>query len=196
MSASEVESDETLWGLVLVGDDSAFSAVFLRHQARVYRHARRVCESAHDAEDVAAMAFLEAWRRRGSVRFVDGSLLGWLLVTAANLARNQGRARRRYGRVIAELAPGVRSTTAAADPATGAGERIDMERAFRRLSNRDQDVLSLCVLEGLPTSEVSEILGVPAGTVKSRLHRAKAALAALLHEAGATTTSSTREATS
>jgi RNA polymerase sigma factor (sigma-70 family) len=196
MSAPEVESDETLWGLVMAGDDSAFSAVFLRHQARVYRYARRVCESGPDAEDVAAMAFLEAWRRRGGVRFVDGSLLGWLLVTAANLARNQGRARRRYGRVIAELAPGVGSTTVTSDPATGAGERIDMERAFRRLSNRDQDVLSLCVLEGLPTAAVSEILGVPAGTVKSRLHRAKASLAALLHEAGAATPSSTREATS
>ena len=56
-----------------------------------------------DAEDVAASAFLELFRRRDDVRVVNGSVLPWLLVTASNLARNSARARRRYQEFLARL---------------------------------------------------------------------------------------------
>ena len=60
------------------------------------RQAVRLLESWPDAEDVSASAFLELFRRRDDVRIVNGSVLPWLLVTTANLARNATRARRRW----------------------------------------------------------------------------------------------------
>lgn len=59
----------------------------------------------HDAEDLTATVLLELWRRRRSVRFVDGSLLPWLIVTATNVLRNSVRARRRYRAFLPALPP-------------------------------------------------------------------------------------------
>jgi len=60
----------------------------------VFRHALRLTRSLHDAEDTAGIVFLEAWRRRESMREVDGSVIGWLLVTTNNVHRNSSRASR------------------------------------------------------------------------------------------------------
>ncbi|WP_460627480.1 RNA polymerase sigma factor [Intrasporangium mesophilum] len=78
-----------------------FGRVFDLHRDRVYVHACRLVTVRADAEDVTAAAFLELWRRRGSVRVVGGSLLLWLHVTTGNLSHNVRRATRRYS-----LSPG------------------------------------------------------------------------------------------
>ena len=73
------------WRLALAGDGDAFGLIFDAHSGRVYRHARRLTNGVHDAEDVLGAAFLELWRRREDVRVVDGSVLPWLLVTTLAL---------------------------------------------------------------------------------------------------------------
>ena len=88
------------WHAALAGDTDAFVAIFDLHHHRVYRHALRMTANVHDAEDITAAAFLELWRRRKSVRMVDGSVLPWLLVTATNLAWNLARGLRRYRALI------------------------------------------------------------------------------------------------
>lgn len=73
---SEV-SDEVLWKLVVNGDGDAFGELFDRHRDRVLRHALRVARSPHTAEDVTAIVFYEAWRRRAYVRIaMNRSWLG------------------------------------------------------------------------------------------------------------------------
>ena len=91
------DADVTLWSRARTGDGEAFGRVFDAHRERVYRHALRLVDTVHEAEDVTAVAFLELWRRRDHVRLVDGSVLPWLLVTAGNVARNQRRAARATG---------------------------------------------------------------------------------------------------
>lgn len=65
----------TVWERGREGDFDSFEAIFLLHRDRVYGQALRLTRSRHEAEDVAALVFLEAWRRRSSVRVVDGSVV-------------------------------------------------------------------------------------------------------------------------
>lgn len=109
-------TDQTLWRRVIVGDGDSFGVIFDRHRSRVRRHAHGLVPNPEDAEDVVAVVFLEAWRRRSRVRFVDGSVLPWLLRTATSIAYNHTRsARRKTGRRDTTCPrPTVRDSRAAA----------------------------------------------------------------------------------
>lgn len=177
---NEATDEEAVWDRVRRGDADAFGAVFDEHYSRVYGHALRMSESTHDAEDTTAIVFLEAWRRREAVRVVNGSVLAWLLVTATNVARNSRRSAQRKRVLLSKLVPSESSP----DPAAEILEQLDrtaqdasLRAAFRRLSTADQKVLGLCVINDFSLTAAAEVLGVPVGTVKSRLSRAKARLA-------------------
>ena len=165
-------SDADDWAQALAGSGESFGRIFDRHRDRLYRHSVRLVPTASDADDVVAIAFLEAWRKRTAVRFVDDSLLPWLLVAATHSAQNVSRGARRYRALLARL-PAEASVP---DHAESIGEG-DAQRELRSLSLADREVIVLCVLEGLSEREAASALGVPPGTVKSRLSRAKARLA-------------------
>ncbi len=169
------QSDAADWQSAIGGDGEAFGRVFDRHRDRVYRHSYRLVATPADADDAVAITFSEAWRRRDRVRFVDGSILPWLLVTATNVSRNLSRSARRYSALLDRL-----------PPEDHPGDHTDLfdegaaHHALRGLSLDDQRVITLCVLQGLPERDAATVLGVPPGTVKSRLSRAKARLASQL----------------
>jgi DNA-directed RNA polymerase specialized sigma24 family protein len=97
------DSDEADWEQTCAGDGDAFGRIFDRYRQRLYRHSYRLVPDRADADDVVAIAFFEAWRRRDSARFVDGSILPWLLVIATNSAHNVSRSARRYRALLAKL---------------------------------------------------------------------------------------------
>lgn len=166
------ETDAVDWAAAVAGDGEAFGRIYDRHRDRVTRHSIRLVPTPADADDVVAITFMESWRRREHVRFVDDSVLPWLLVTATNAARNLSRSARRYRALLARL-PASESSPDHAD-------RFDDSEAvaaLRTLSAADQRIVALCVLEGLSEREAAGALGVPPGTVKSRLSRAKRRLA-------------------
>lgn len=172
--------DVDLWSMVVAGDGRAFATVFDKYRDQVYRFCLRVLRSTADAEDATAIVFMEAWRARARVRIVNGSAVGWLLVTANNVTRNYLRSRARYERLLRRISPtepspdpGDEVWSAIAAPLRDAGVRT----AFHRLKHRDQQILALCVVAELSTAEVAELLHVPLGTVKSRLSRAKQSFA-------------------
>lgn len=168
-----VDVDAEDWVLVLGGDGEAFGRIFDRRRDQVRRQARRLLDRHADVEDAVAIVFLEAWRKRAAVRVVDGSLLPWLLVTTMHVARNVRRGRARYDGLLARL-PAPATTP---DPASTLDDRGVLD-AMRTLSLQDQQVLTLCVLEGWSERDAAAALAVAPGTVKSRLHRAKQRLAA------------------
>ena len=167
--------DEHDWADALRGDGEAFGRIFDRHRHRLFRHSYRLVAVMADADDIVSVTFLEAWRRADAVRFVDGSMLPWLLVTATNSARNLARSARRYRAMLDRLPVDAHLDDRAFD-------RADTEAhdALQRLSLTDQRVLTLCVLEDLSEKDAAAVLGIPQGTVKSRLSRAKARLATSL----------------
>lgn len=164
------DDDPALWERVRAGDESALAELFDRHEARVFRHARRLLTDREDAKDAVTVAFFELWRKRASVRLVDGSPLPWLLNTASNSARNLERSGRRYRALLA------RTPAAEYGVAPHASDETGVLAALKRLPAREQSVLALTVLEGYPESAAAQTLGIPIGTVKSRLARAKAKL--------------------
>jgi RNA polymerase sigma factor (sigma-70 family) len=166
------DDDTDAWGRAVAGDGEAFGTVFDRHAQRVQRHLSRLLSSPQDVEDAIAIVFLEAWRRRDSVRVVDGSVVPWLLVTATNVANNVRRSGRRYQALLDRLPP-----VGDAEAAVDAIDEPDVVTALRLLSIADQQVLTLCVLEEWSERDAAAALRVRPGTVKSRLHRAKRRLA-------------------
>jgi RNA polymerase sigma factor (sigma-70 family) len=176
-------SDEPgLWERARHGDSAAFATLYDRHRDRVFGQALRWTRSGHDAEDILALVFLEAWRRRAAVRVVETTILPWLLVTTNHVAQNADRASRRHRIALAKL-PAQEDE---ADHSTRVLDDLDTDSAsarvraaFARLRPREQDVLTLCVVHEYSLAQAAEALGVPVGTVKSRLSRAKARLAQL-----------------
>ncbi|KHD77865.1 hypothetical protein MB27_08770 [Actinoplanes utahensis] len=172
-----------MWGEVLAGSTDAFGVLFERHADAVYNHCFRRTASWAAAEDLTSVVFLEVWRHRPRVRLANDSVLPWLLGVANNAARAADRSSRRYRRMVAR----VRPPDAAPDFAEDLAGRLDDERAMRRLlravdrlAPADRAVLSLCVWSGLSYEEAAVALGVPVGTVRSRLSRARARLRALM----------------
>ncbi|WP_211319150.1 RNA polymerase sigma factor [Quadrisphaera granulorum] len=171
--------DTALWQRSTAGDGEAFALLFDRHHARVHRHAHRLTADRHDAEDLTAGAFLELWRCRDRVRLVDGSVLPWLLVTTSNLARNHARGLRRYRDFLSRLDR---------EPATthdvAADEWTDLDEpwagALAQLSAADLRLVTLVLLEDHPLASAASLLGLTPQAAKSRLHRARQRLRALL----------------
>jgi len=172
-------TDAELWQRVATHDGEAFGQLFDRHARAVYNYCFRRTADWSTAEDLTSVVFLEAWRRRRDVRPYDDSLLPWLLGVANNAVRNAERARRRYRRLLAKLPRSV--DLAAHDVEVDA--RVDEERTMHEILGRiehlrqeERDVLALCDWSGLSMDQASRALGIPEGTVKSRLARARAQL--------------------
>lgn len=166
-----------VWRLVLSGDSRRYGTIWDRHRDRIFRHLIASGHTPTSAEDLTATTFLELWRRRRAVRFVDGSLLPWLIVTARNVSRNDARGRRRYERFLAALpaAPDV------PDPAEGFADRDDehlvaLRAAIAAAGPADATLLAMTAVEGFTTREAATALGLSESAAKMRLSRLRARL--------------------
>jgi RNA polymerase sigma-70 factor (ECF subfamily) len=163
---------------VRAGDPDVFRELFDEHAHSVYNHAFRLTGNWSTAEDVVSVTFLEAWRLRDRVDgdADGGSLRPWLLGIATNVARNLRRAARRHETALARL-PQDEKVPDFAEELTA--RIVDRERlaqvrtALAALREPEREVLALCVWSGLGYAETAEALGVPVGTVRSRLSRAR-----------------------
>ena len=176
--ATETGEEDLVAGLGR-GDPEALAQLFDRYADRIYNHCFRATGSWVEAEDATATVFLEVWRHRQRVRIHDGSALPWLYGVAKLTLHRRRRTTLRYRRALARLP----ATVTAPDHADAVAARLDDERhlaqlqvAFAGLRAVDQEVLTLCVWQGLDYASAAVALGVPIGTVRSRLSRARARL--------------------
>lgn len=159
------------------GDEAAFRVLVERHRDRAYGLALRVTRSTEDARDVAQAAFVKAWlalpRFRGEARFGT-----WLHRIVWRLALDRADVLRRRRRRETEIEsagdlPGP--AEAPRDERALAARRLERLMA-ERLSPAQRAVVTLFYWEEKSVDEVARTLGMPAGTVKTHLHRARAAL--------------------
>jgi RNA polymerase sigma-70 factor, ECF subfamily len=129
-----------------------------------------------DAEEAVQEALVRAWLGRSRCRSPEAPL-PWLLEITRNEARRV--ARREAVRLTLEL---FDSASSEDDELTGMAARVTVEQALRRLADRDQRVLQMRYAEDLSQVEVARRLGLPEGTVKVRLHRARRRLRKLLED--------------
>ncbi|MFE5588048.1 RNA polymerase sigma factor [Kitasatospora sp. NPDC056531] len=165
------------------GDQSAYGEIFDEHAQAVYGYAVRRLGDWAAAEDVVSLTFLEAWRLRGKLHEDGESVRPWLFGIATNVLRNTARAARRH-RAAMERLPERDTVPDFADELV---ERLEdgsrlaaARRALAQLRRGDREVFGLCVWAGLDYAAAAEALGVPVGTVRSRLSRARARLRILV----------------
>jgi RNA polymerase sigma factor (sigma-70 family) len=158
-----------------------FAAIFDRHAPAVHAYlARRI---GRDADDLLAETFLVAFERRERYRTAVTDARPWLLGIATNLLRRRAREEVRLYRALARTGIDPVGGNAAPSPAERVAERVDASHAVRALAGtladlprRDRDALLLLAWGGLDYQEIARALGVPVGTVRSRLHRARSRL--------------------
>ena len=158
------------------GDDVAFSELIDLDGDRCYAIAYRILRDVERAQDAVQQALLLAWRELPRLRDPERFEV-WLHRLLVNACYEEYRRYRRYSshlRVIPVDPPGGPDTTATID------DRDALERAFRRLTPEHRAVFVLHHHVGMPLAVVADVVGVPVGTVKSRLHYATRSLRAAL----------------
>lgn len=172
--------DQALVAVARDGDLDAFETLVRRHTATVYAHALRFFGDPAAAEDVVQEVFIKVYRSMDT--FDERSRFStWLYRVTRNTCLDHVRAGKRRPMPVdpldvAATAPGDLSDTVALS--------ISLEQALRALAPEDRDAFSAIGIFGLSYPEAAEVLGVPVGTVKSRVFRARRSLAATLNLKG------------
>ena len=174
------ESDEALVRAIATGDTRALAALYDRHAPLMLALSRRIVLGISEAEDIVHDVFVEAWRRAADYDENRGTVKAWLLLRtrsrAIDFRKSAGVARR--------VATGDGDWFAAlADPRAEDSEAPDRARLRQKLaalSGEQREVLLLGYFEGLSSSEIATRIGIPIGTVKSRVAAALGALRAVL----------------
>jgi RNA polymerase sigma factor (sigma-70 family) len=164
------------------GDIGAYEDLIRRYQSLAYRAAAMIA-GASDAEDVVQEAFVKVFHHLAEFH-AGAAFRPWLLTIVANEARNRRRAGNRYLAAVRRAA-GQRllEPFPADERVTGLERRHQLLDAMRALSERDRLVVHCRYLLELSEAETAATLGIPAGTVKSRLARAISRLRELLPDA-------------
>ena len=169
----------------MADDDELIRALHAEHGDALFAHALRLCNGDRQrAEDLVQETLLRAWKHPDAMNPDRGSARAWLFTTARHLAIDAWRRREaRVGEVVTDAPPEPRVELDEADRAV---EAWTIAEALERLSPAHREVLVECFYRGRSVAEVAAVLGIPAGTVKSRTHYAVRALRLVLDEMGVT----------
>jgi RNA polymerase sigma-70 factor (ECF subfamily) len=163
-------------------DPEAFGELFKRHSRAVYAYCARRTGDIHLAEDLTSVVFLEAFRQRRRIQPPDSSALPWLLGVANNVTRNAERSLRRYRSALGRVPPPSDLPSAEDDAIKHIGAEEALTRAMaalRPLSQAERDVVLLVLWSELSYADAASSLGIPVGTVRSRLASARQKFAAI-----------------
>jgi RNA polymerase sigma-70 factor (ECF subfamily) len=171
-----MSEEETIIRRVLEGDTQAFRWIVERYQGPIYRLVRNLLARRAEVEDLAQDTFLAAYQNLAVFDARRGTFATWLFVIARNKCRNAAKRRRRVVDADAEPVDPCTPESALAE-----GEWLQrFDAALAALPFEQRTAFFLAEMEGLPYEEIARIEGVPLGTVKSRVSRAKEKLRGLL----------------
>ena len=160
------------------GDRGAFAQLVVRHQSQVRTVLRRLTKGdAALADDLAQETFVLAWRNLKAFRF-EARFSTWIYRIAFNAWQSEARKKREVLMEIDDEAPPPGSGAFEEMPDVAA--RVDLERAMATLSDGERAAIAACYYGDLSHEEAAAALGIPLGTVKTHILRAKAKLKARL----------------
>jgi RNA polymerase sigma-70 factor, ECF subfamily len=181
-AAGKASSDEMLIARIAGGDRLAMQTLFARHRTAVYRWLLRLVGNETVAEDLLSDVFLDVWRQAGRFQ-ARAAVSTWLLAIARFKALSACRTRK-----DAELDETIEATVA--DPADDpevmlAKKHRDqvVREALNELSPEHKEIIDLVYYHEKSVDECAQILGVPSGTVKTRMFYARKKLAEMVKEA-------------
>jgi RNA polymerase sigma-70 factor (ECF subfamily) len=165
-------SDEELVGrAVSLQDAAAFGELVRRHQSQVRGCLRRLTRDFARADDLAQETFMRAWEKLPSFAG-HGRFLSWLMKLAYNEFLQSARKARRY-RAAVERFEAERAVSQSAAVETDNADNSDLDKVLAVLSEEERTVMIMAFGLGLSHGEVCDVTGMPLGTVKSHIHRAR-----------------------
>lgn len=172
-SVTADDRDDELAAAAAQGDRAALDALLTKHAGLVHAVCRRVLVNPEDALDATQDALLAIARR---IETFDGRsrFSTWCYRVATNAALDEARRRARRPAPV-DIVPEPRHGAGAIDDAVA--DQLDIDAALARLSPDHRAAVALRDLVGLDYAEIAEVLDIPAGTVRSRIARGRAALA-------------------
>jgi RNA polymerase sigma-70 factor (ECF subfamily) len=175
--------DELLLQSIAGGDKYAMRVLFQRHNVRVYRFVLRLVRNPSLAEDIVSDVFLVVWKDAGRFK-AEAQVTTWLLAIARHKAMSALR-RRAEAQLDDHAAAGI------VDPRDDPETRLDkqdrskiIQKCLTRLSPSHREIIDLVYYHGKLVREVAQIVGVPEGTVKTRMFHARRHMSKLLAAAG------------
>jgi len=176
-------TDDDLMRMFRDGDQEAFEALFNRYHASVYNYARHMLRDPHRAEDVLQDTLVAVARAAGRYE-ARGCFRTWLMRICRNKCLNviEAERRRRSAMRDTDLQVLEPASDGPSPPErVQAGERVArVRRAISGLPERQREAIVLYAFEQMTYREISEVLDVPIGTVKTLIHRGRVALAEML----------------
>jgi len=163
--------DKRLLARVATQDRGAFHLLYERYADAVYRYALSILRSPHLAEDVLQETMMAVWKSAKNFKG-RSKVLTWILGITRNQAHNILRKESRGQRL-----PETDSSCGVHDPTKSMHVDLLVQEALETLSPLQHEVMHLVFYENLSVRETAELLGIPTGTVKSRMHHARLALA-------------------
>ncbi|MBI3726009.1 sigma-70 family RNA polymerase sigma factor [bacterium] len=165
-------SDNECMGALGVGDEKGLNEIVRRYQRPLMGYLTRIVNDVERARDLTQETFIRIFRYREAYR-TTARFATWLYHIARNVARDELRARRRRIIVAAGNESAEQETVAEPDVLRRLADREVVVRALEQLSARDRALIMLRDVDGLSYDEVAEKVGLPVGTVKSGLSRAR-----------------------
>ncbi|WP_447009465.1 RNA polymerase sigma factor [Saccharothrix hoggarensis] len=171
-------NEDQLVRAVARGDRAAFEELYRRTSPWLAVRLRRRCADEQVVAEVMQETYLAVWRAAGSFAgaAVDGTAVGWLWTIAARRLVDAFRKRARQARPLPAVEAAPAAAPAAEDEVLAGALSDDVGGALRDLAPELRQVLQAMVLDGLTVRETAVLLGVPEGTVKTRVRRARIAM--------------------
>jgi RNA polymerase sigma-70 factor (ECF subfamily) len=174
---------ETMWELCAQGDSTAWEVLVRTHERRVFNSCYRFTKSDTEAQDLTQEVFLRVFRNAKTFRpDGGGSLQIWMGRMTRNLLIDNYR-RKRHDRLTGKLLKEPHASDSRPDRLLAVRElRGHLDAALQKLPSGLREVVVLREIEDLDYRQIAHTLGIPVGTVKSRLNRARTELARLIQK--------------
>jgi RNA polymerase sigma-70 factor (ECF subfamily) len=164
--------------LAMAGSEpEALGELFRRYSRSVYAYCARRTGNLDLAEDLTSVVFMEAFRRRRKLQLSNASALPWLIGVANNVVRNADRSLRRYRSALDRIPVPANGVSSEEDTMKRLGAQDALARALEAISTLtqgEQDVVLLVLWNEFTYTDAAMALGIPVGTVRSRLASARA----------------------